>query len=358
MKKGKTKQIASIFIVLALSFGAIQALSTPVFGTIAVRMSNDKTINTSIAVLESNLENLKIVDYNTLEFAIEISRIVGPVIWVGHGDADGIETADTSISWDDFSRNIKRTAASDYVLSCYSSNLIEKTTLDHDDALTFAGEIDSTLGALIVSYYCNPSISIAEKAISHISSLQNKRVTYTPLLILLDPGDGGGGTPPPPTSVVWANPNIPGAGFTTGEMILHGLIILILIISLFAITAGTMIGTSSIFASAFLTALATAGNFVATLMIVITDFCNGDSSILDFIGDLIGILVTLIDVVIIFKSCLDIIYGIFGFLLFMTALTTESAAKVACPPVWAVTLGITIVATLAEIGNAINDWKD
>ncbi len=48
MKIGKTKRIAGILVIMALSFGLVQALSTPVFGRVAVRMSDDESINTSM----------------------------------------------------------------------------------------------------------------------------------------------------------------------------------------------------------------------------------------------------------------------------------------------------------------------
>ena len=355
MKKGKTKQIASIFIVLALSFGAIQALSTPVFGTIAVRMSNDKTINTSIAVLESNLEDLKIVDYNTFEFAIEISRIVGPVIWVGHGNPDGIETADTSISWDDFSSNIRRTAASDYVLSCYSSSLIEQTTLDHNDALTFEGEVDSTLGALIVSYYCNPSLSIAQDALSHISALQNKRVAYTPLPFVLDPGEGGGGggTPPPPPSVVWENPNIPGAGFTAGEIALHAIIIFLLLLSIFSVGYAAYVGC--VITTAFLIATASLASFIVTALIVFQDWFNGDSSNLEFVGDLLNLIPAVFTVYAATIILLDAAAAVLAAIIFGVEIAVKATIGVA---VWIAMIAALIAAILYEIDNALKDWID
>lgn len=355
MKKGKTKQIASIFIVLALSFGAIQALSTPVFGTIAVRMSNDKTINTSIAVLESNLEDLKIVDYNTLEFAIEISRIVGPVIWVGHGNIDGIETADTSISWDDFSKNIRRTTASDYVLSCYSSNLIETTTLNHDDALTFEGEVDSTLGALIVSYYCNPSLSIAQDALSHISALQNKRVAYTPLPFELDPGDGGGGggSPPPPSPVVWANPNKPGCGFTAGEIALHGIIIFLLLVSIFSVGYAAYVGC--VITTAFLIATASLASFIVTAMIVFQDWFNGDSSDLEFVGDLLNLIPAMFAVYGATIVLLDGLAAVLAAIIFGIEIAVKATIGLA---VWIALIVGLIAAILYEIDNALKDWND
>ena len=108
MNLSKTKKFTSILILLVLSLGVIQAFSTPVMGSIAVRMSNDETIDKSIAILESNLDNLIVLDYNTLEFAIEISRRIGPVIWVGHGDAEGIRTDKNLITWDDFTNSIMR----------------------------------------------------------------------------------------------------------------------------------------------------------------------------------------------------------------------------------------------------------
>jgi len=119
-----------------------------------------------------------------------------------------------------------------------------------------------------------------------------------------------------------------------------------------------MLGTGSIFASAFLTTIAVVGNFVATFMIVITDFYNGASTIWEFVGELIGLISTLIAVAVVFTDCVYMLGGIFISVALGIALTTESAVKIACPPVWAATLAVTIGLIFIEITNIIMDWQD
>jgi len=119
-----------------------------------------------------------------------------------------------------------------------------------------------------------------------------------------------------------------------------------------------MLGTGSIFASAFLTTIAVVGNFVATFMIVITDFYNGASTIWEFVGELAGLISTLIEVAIVFTTCVEMLGGALISIALGIALTTESAAKIACPFIWAATLAVTIGAIFLEIANIIMDWQD
>ena len=192
-KSTSIKSMSVCLVFLSISIVLIPALLSPVLGAVVVRMENDEIIADSISILESNFNKLKIIDYNTLEYAIKISRTTGPVIWVGHGSMEGIQTADKSISWIDFSSCIRNTPSSDIVLSCYSSNLVLSTKITQEEAMTFNGEIDNIYGALIVSYLCDPSLEVANDLISHRKALLDGKTDFTPLGgIFLDPGPGGG----------------------------------------------------------------------------------------------------------------------------------------------------------------------
>ncbi|MCG3223579.1 MAG: hypothetical protein H7647_03865, partial [Candidatus Heimdallarchaeota archaeon] len=86
------------------------------------------------------------------------------------------------------------TPATDIILSCYSSTILEKDLVEDDSVFTFKTDIDCVLGAQIVSYIYNPSDRLAEVLIGRYLSLKSGKIKSNPLIIpgpiVLDPGDG------------------------------------------------------------------------------------------------------------------------------------------------------------------------
>ncbi len=154
--------------------------------------------------------------------------------------------------------------------------------------------------------------------------------------------------------MVWTNPNIPGAGFTSGELILHGAVLLLLLISLFSIAAAAFVSGGNIVAAAVLTSIAVVGNLIVNFIVILTDFMNADSTIWEFLGDIGSLILALIAAITIFDGILTVLV----YSLFVATLVAESAAKIACPAVWATTAAITIVTAFFAIDNAIKDWQD
>ena len=355
MNLSKTKKITSILILLVLSLGVIQAFSTPVIGSIAVRMSSDETIDNSIAILESNLDNLEVLDFNSLEYAIEISRRIGPVIWVGHGNEQGIQTDKDLLSWEDFSTSIMRTASIDYVLSCYSDNLIKTTSISNNDAVTFTGEIDSSLGALLVSYAFNPTEKVIGDLVSYVGDLLTGQVEFNPLRLIVDGPSPPPPPPPPPppTDIIWENPNNPGTGFTRGEMIIHIVVIIALIISLISLAAAAIFGTISATVGSILLTVANAALLAADVAEIFDDYYNNGASGLDVALKILGLVPDVVDI-----AC-DIL-ELFGIatIIFTIAMWSEFTAKCACPPAWVITLMTALIAMQIEILAILKDFND
>ncbi len=145
-------------IVTTLMPLAIMPLSSPVLSNVVVRMSDDVSTNQAITILESNTQNLVIVDYGSLEYFLMISRVAGAVVWVSHGSDQGILVGNSVMSWQRFSQDIKMTPARDVVLACDSSEL--SSYLSPDEAFLFDGAIEATLGALIASFILNGAIAM------------------------------------------------------------------------------------------------------------------------------------------------------------------------------------------------------
>ncbi|MCE7740951.1 MAG: hypothetical protein GOP50_00710 [Candidatus Heimdallarchaeota archaeon] len=199
MKQNKMKMNAIAFTLIIISMSLVMALSTPVNSVLAVKLSDDDATNLSIQTLRNNIDNVIVVDYDTLEYSIYINRIIAPVIWVGHGNENGVTFEGEQISWNDFSRNILKTLNSDIMLSCHSSNLIEKTALTTSEVFTFNGIVDAVLGALIASMVCSQTVDVGDSLLNRLESIISNKDELTPLLIDgkgigpigLDPGDGG-----------------------------------------------------------------------------------------------------------------------------------------------------------------------
>ena len=200
MNKGNRKLYSIFFILVFVSMIFITVFSTPIFSVLAVQLDDDSSTNISIETLEQNVDNLIVVSPNTLTYALYINRIVGPVIWVGHGNDEGISINGKQISWNDFEINIRSTLNKDVVLTCYSDNLIKQTSLTHYDAYTFSGVIDAELGALITSLICSQSEDAENRFFDRLRLLMYGKEDVIPLLLdgrisigppQFDPGPGG-----------------------------------------------------------------------------------------------------------------------------------------------------------------------
>ena len=112
--KIKNKYRISLLIVLILSMSIITAITSPVVGVTIVKMGDNNAIDKSILAIREDIPNPSILEYNTFKFSLKISQCYGPVIWIGHGNVQGIETDNSQLSWNEFASNIEKTPAKDY----------------------------------------------------------------------------------------------------------------------------------------------------------------------------------------------------------------------------------------------------
>lgn len=199
----KIKKLA-LLVVIAVIFSIpfYQALSTSVPGTIAIQLGEDESINCATRTLQNNLPGISIIEYNSFKYHLISHRVVQPIIWIGHGTQEGILANNALMKWTQFSEKIKQSRSLDIILSCYSSEIIQQTTLTRNDVITFNNGIDSILGSLFIAYALTGSQTILSQAGNHYLSLLNKETPYRPLRMMPGDGGGGGGNDPP-------SPNIP-----------------------------------------------------------------------------------------------------------------------------------------------------
>ena len=187
--KGK---IAVFVMVIMASVPFIQAFSTFVPGTFAIHLDRDDAIATASNTLRENIPEMNILEYGSLRYQLLAHRIIQPLIWIGHGNKDGITINNELSSWEEFSKDLQYTPGKDVVLSCYSQEVIDQTSLTQEKVIAFNGEIDAVYGSLIVSYLFTGEEQLIMDAANHYWSILKSDVDYQPLQFELDPGTGAG----------------------------------------------------------------------------------------------------------------------------------------------------------------------
>lgn len=122
-------------ICLISSILFIQALTTSVPGTIAIQLDRDDTVISTSKTLQENVPGISIIDYDSFKFHLVSQRVLQPIVWIGHGNEEGISTNNELITWTAFSQEIERSQSQDIVLSCHSDEIIQQTTLTENDVI-------------------------------------------------------------------------------------------------------------------------------------------------------------------------------------------------------------------------------
>ncbi len=196
MDRVKKQTTIVLFTVLIGSFVFLHAVSEPIPGTMIVQMGKDRTLEKSVQTLVENIDDAFVVHFGTLEFAIKAHRVINPVIWVGHGNNQGIVTNEGTLEWSTLAQYIKKTVNVDFILACHSYHILEQSDLSKKEVTTVLGEIDAIYGALMVSLYFRPSINLAQKALNYNQKLyagvvELRPLYYEPHVVNLDSGGGG-----------------------------------------------------------------------------------------------------------------------------------------------------------------------
>jgi len=179
----KTVKILSmVLILLSLSITGVSALSTPVATTVAVELSSDQTIHNAATILKQNAR-VHIVKYGTLEYALLIHRTVNPVIWISHGNDKGFEVQHHLTQWAFAKGLIQHTIGKDIFLACHSRDLLNYG-VNPSEVITFPGEIDSALGALLIAYALSRNAAIISTIVQRVNYLLEKPTSFSPLGLL------------------------------------------------------------------------------------------------------------------------------------------------------------------------------
>ncbi|MCF2136231.1 MAG: hypothetical protein K9W43_03240 [Candidatus Thorarchaeota archaeon] len=110
-------------------------------------MHHDRTVNTAVQTIVANDPHVRVVEYESLEYALTIHRTVGRVVWVSHGSEQGILAGHHAISWDTFSDRVELTPGYDIILACNSNSIKQYiSSSSKSQVFTFDGLIDATLG--------------------------------------------------------------------------------------------------------------------------------------------------------------------------------------------------------------------
>jgi len=170
-----------VLLLLSLSIAGVSALSTPVATTLAVEMTNDPTVHKAATILEHNA-GVHLVKYGSIEYSLLIHRTVNPVIWISHGSDQGIEVQEQVESWSFAKDLVERTMNKDIVLTCDSSKLLQYG-VSSSEVITFSGEIDAELSALVFSYVLNNKESTVQQINSRVTELITNPNSMKPLYL-------------------------------------------------------------------------------------------------------------------------------------------------------------------------------
>jgi len=161
------KLLVSLIVLITIS----PMIIGPLPNDVVVVMSDDDSVLKSVEVIEANTQNLMIVEYGSLEYALSIHRITGQVVWVSHGSDDGIIAKDETIPWEEFTHNVDITPRKDIIIACHSANI--NNFVSTTDAVGIDGLIDAELGGLIAACLLTSSFDIFGKAVTRMNELMS-----------------------------------------------------------------------------------------------------------------------------------------------------------------------------------------
>ncbi|MHA1692962.1 MAG: hypothetical protein ACTSU7_15160 [Candidatus Heimdallarchaeaceae archaeon] len=293
----RNKYRISLLIVLVMSMSVITAITSPVMGVTIVKMGDNNAIDKSILAIREDVPNPSILEYNSLEFSLKISHCFGPVIWIGHGNDQGIETENFQMSWVDFASNIEKTPAKDVVLSCDSKNLLKQTDLEETDVFTFEESIDAVIGGLFTSYIITKSQTIIDKLLVRAINIVSGTVQKEELVVLID--DGGGAAPPPtpPTPTVTyivRNPFGPSGGWGIVETVWNcGNLAMVVIGALLTFSSIWIVAkVAEVISAAGLSFFSACANFFAVLFNHMSSVAMIGSAFLAFLPAIVNFICT------------------------------------------------------------------
>ncbi|MCF2136346.1 MAG: hypothetical protein K9W43_03815 [Candidatus Thorarchaeota archaeon] len=171
-----------LLVIAVLSPLWIMPLSAPVVSDVVVVMHHDRAVNTAVQTIVANDPHVRIVEYESLEYALTIHRTAGRVVWVSHGSENGILAGSRVISWNAFSSRIKMTPGNDLILACKSSEINKYIPVTQ--VIGFPDSIDAVLGGFIVTLLLRPSRFLGTALLLRMTDLTHEPANFIPLNIV------------------------------------------------------------------------------------------------------------------------------------------------------------------------------
>jgi hypothetical protein len=146
------------------------------FGTLipsdaVVVMYDDSAVREGIDAITSYDEDILVLEYGSIEYALMIHRIIGTVVWISHGSEDGIALQGKTLSWENFISNIHLTNGKDIVLACESDQIYSYVT--YEDAIAFGGAVDAIIGGFFAAWLLTGVIDALTSAFERVTALND-----------------------------------------------------------------------------------------------------------------------------------------------------------------------------------------
>jgi hypothetical protein len=173
MKREKARERILILstILIIMSPMVLVPLGTLIPSDAVVVMYDDSTVRDGINAITSYDENILVLEYGSIEYALMIHRIIGTVVWVSHGSENGIALESKTLSWENFVSNIHLTSGKDVVLACESDQIY--SYVSYEEAIAFSGVVDAIIGGFFVAWLLTGISDALTSAFERVTTLND-----------------------------------------------------------------------------------------------------------------------------------------------------------------------------------------
>jgi len=168
------------------------AFSTPTT-TVLVKLEDSPPIDRAVKTIAANVENVLVVRYDSIEYALTVWRSVGYIVWIGHGGEEGIRVCGQQVGWVSFAASIKKsTSGRSILLSCFAVKALQYGDGCSRLITIGTGYVDAVLGGLLISYILTRSEGLFRQTLHRVSGLLQGDAGFLPLLLVYRGTDMGG----------------------------------------------------------------------------------------------------------------------------------------------------------------------
>ena len=150
-------------------------LTSPIASPVIIVLNSDESVTyTANKISELLNHNPIIVHIESFQEKLILTRIVGPVIYVGHGTPKGIKIQNRVINWRTFAEEIQYTPAKMvYIAACYSEHFVKIMNRIRPELIVFGfkGLVDVDEAAYMIASLINTIVGNLNKANTLLSEL-------------------------------------------------------------------------------------------------------------------------------------------------------------------------------------------